>query len=235
MYKTIFKYELHCHTSQVSRCGTVSGADAARMYKDAGYDGVVITDHYSPMTFSLLTVCRPQAAADFYMSGYRSALSEADDDFTVLLGMELRYYATANDYLVFGVTEDFLKNSGNLMAMYPRRFYKKAHENGLLVVQAHPFREMMIRTNPKYLDGCEIYNGKQKSESESENAERWAEENNMKIRTSGSDFHRPKNLAMGGIETDRRIRTNADLLDVLKKNEFSIIKNGESCRTAEVI
>lgn len=228
MCKKIFRYELHCHTSEVSRCGTVSGADAARMYKEAGYDGLVITDHYSPMTFSPLTVMRPQTAADFYMSGYRSALTQADENFTVLLGMELRYYATANDYLVFGVTEDFLKNSGNLMAMYPRRFYKKTHESGLIVVQAHPFREMMIRTNPKYLDGCEVYNGKQKSSSESANAERWSEENNMQVRTSGSDFHREKNLAMGGIETDRPIKNNAQLLQVLKSGEFSLIKNGVS-------
>lgn len=225
--KRIYKYELHCHTSEVSRCGTVSGAQAAKMYKEAGYDGLVITDHYSPMTFSPLTVCRPQKAADFYMSGYRSALSEADENFTVLLGMELRYYATANDYLVFGVTEDFLKNSGNLMAAYPRRFYSLAKKNGLIVVQAHPFRELMIRTNPKYLDGCEVYNGKQKSESESQNAMNWAEEKNMKIRTSGSDFHRPSNLAKGGIATTRKIKTNKDLIEVLVNGDFSIIKDSK--------
>ncbi len=225
--KKIYKYELHCHTSEVSRCGTVSGAEAAKMYKEAGYDGLVITDHYSPMTFSPLTVFRPQSAADFYMSGYKSALGEADENFTVLLGMELRYYATANDYLVFGVTEEFLKKSGNLMAMYPRRFYSLAKKSGLITVQAHPFREMMIRTNPIYLDGCEVYNGKQKSESESANALKWAQDNNIKIRTSGSDFHRPSNLAKGGIATSERIRTNEDLIRVLTQGNFSIIKNSE--------
>lgn len=55
----------------------------------------------------------------------------------------------------------------------------------------------------------------------------WAEENNMKIRTSGSDFHRPSNLAKGGIATTRKIKTNKDLIEVLVSGDFSIIKDSK--------
>lgn len=219
-----YKYELHCHTKEVSRCGQVPAAEIVRMYKEQSYDGIVITDHYSPMTFSLSTIARPQKAISFYTSGYREALKYADSDFTVLLGMELRYYATANDFLVYGVTPEFLKKGGNLMAMYPRRFYHYAKQNGCLIVQAHPFREGMIRINQKYLDGAEIFNGKSTAEMNAD-AKKWRDANNMLIGTSGSDFHRPKNLAKGGIITDTPIKSNDDLLKILKSGNFELIEN----------
>ena len=217
-----YKYELHCHTKETSLCGQVPAAEIVKMYKEAGYSGIVITDHYSPMTFKPSRVWRPQTDMDFYLKGYKEALKYADENFTVLLGMEIRYYATANDYLVYGVTEDFLRNSGNLMKVYPKKFHKLAKSNGMFVVQAHPFRKLMIRTNPGYLDGAEIHNGKSDMESNL-NAAKWAEENNMAIRVSGSDFHRPNNLATGGIITDEQIKTNDDLLRILSSGKFEMI------------
>ncbi len=219
-----YKYELHCHTKEVSRCGQVPAKEIIKMYKEKGYDGIVITDHYSPMTFTPSTVMRPDKAVDFYTRGYKAALEEAGNDFTVLLGMELRYYATANDYLVYGISEEMLKSSGNLMAMYPRRFYKFAKKNGLIVTQAHPFRDWMIRINPKHLDGAEVFNGKASKEA-NEKSLQWAKANNMSVMVSGSDFHRPKNLAKGGIITQSQIKTNEDLIKILKTGEFERIEN----------
>ena len=120
------------------------------------------------------------------------------------------------------MTEDFLRNNGNLMKLYPKKFYKLAKANNMLVVQAHPFRKLMIRTNPEYLDGTEVHNGKADIESNLK-AAKWAEENKMAIRVSGSDFHRPKNLAVGGIITNEPIKTNDDLLRILRSGEFEMI------------
>lgn len=220
-----YKYELHCHTKETSLCGQVPAAEIVKMYKEKGYDGIVITDHYSPMTFKPSRVWRPQTDIDFYLKGYKEALKYADENFAVLLGMEIRYYATANDYLVYGMTEEFLRNNGNLMKLYPKRFYKLAKENNMIVLQAHPFRNsLMKRISPEYLDGTEVYNGKADLEANLRAAQ-WAEENNMKIRVSGSDFHRPSNLATGGIITDEPIRTNDDLLRILRSGDFKIIEN----------
>lgn len=220
-----YKYELHCHTKEVSRCGQIHAADCVKMYKDEGYNGIVITDHFSPMTFSPLSVWRPHKFIDFYTLGYKNALKAAGNDFTVLLGMELRFYATANDYLVYGVNEDFLRNNGNLMTYYPRRFYKLAKNNNLIFLQAHPFREGMIRSRPCNLDGCEIYNGKNAGTDANRLAEEWAEKNNMKIRVGGSDFHKRKDFAAGGIITDEQIKTNDDLLRILRNGNFDLIRN----------
>ena len=66
-----YKYELHCHTGAVSRCGRVEPEKIVEMYVEAGYNGIVVTDHYSPMTFPIHRLACPQKAADFYLSGYR--------------------------------------------------------------------------------------------------------------------------------------------------------------------
>ena len=41
-----FYVQLHIHTAETSACGQASGAEIARACKDAGYDMIVITDHF---------------------------------------------------------------------------------------------------------------------------------------------------------------------------------------------
>ena len=77
--------------------------------------------------------------------------------------MELRNIYNMNDYLVFGVTEEFLlkynNTDTNFLEMPIGEFSKIAHENGLLLFQAHPFRNHMTITDHNLLDGIEVYNG----------------------------------------------------------------------------
>lgn len=215
-----YKYELHCHTGCVSRCGRVEPEEIVKLYKEKNYSGIVVTDHYSPMTFTP-NWC-PQKQIDFYLEGYRRMKKAAGDGFSVLLGMELRHYFTSNDYLIYGIDEAFLYDAGNLMTVWEKEVYKLAKKNGYLVYQAHPFRTGIRRCNPEYIDGVEIYNGKT-DKSANEKAYEWAKENH-KLMCSGSDFHTVKNLARGGIITDKKINNNADLLALLKAQDFKMIK-----------
>ena len=215
-----YKYELHCHTGCVSRCGRVEPEEIVKLYKSKGYNGIVVTDHYSPMTFTP-NWC-PQKQIDFYLSGYRRMKAAAGDDFTVLLGIELRHYFTANDYLIYGIDEDFLYSSGNLMKPWEREVFRLVKEKGYLIYQAHPFRVGIRRCNPNYIDGVEIYNGKT-GKAENQRAFEWAKENN-KLMVSGSDFHTVKNLARGGIITDTPVKNNSDLLEILRSQNFEMIE-----------
>lgn len=221
IYVMEYKYELHCHTGCVSRCGRVEPEEIVKLYKEKGYNGIVVTDHYSPMTFDR-NWC-PQKQIDFYLSGYRRMKAAAGDGFTVLLGMELRHYFTANDYLIYGIDEDFLYKAGNLMKVWEKDVYALAKSRGYLVYQAHPFRTGIRRCNPDYIDGVEVYNGKT-NKRQNDEALNWAEENN-KLMVSGSDFHTVKNLARGGIITTEPINNNDDLLRILKTQNFRRIEN----------
>ena len=42
----MFKYETHCHTSPVSKCGRASAENTVCFYKQLGYDGIFITNHF---------------------------------------------------------------------------------------------------------------------------------------------------------------------------------------------
>ena len=215
-----YKYEMHCHTGCVSRCGRVEPEKIVQLYTEKGYNGIVVTDHYSPMTFTP-NWC-PQRQIDFYLSGYRRMKDYAGDDFTVLLGLELRHYFTANDYLIYGVDEEFFFNAGNLMLPWEKQVFEMCKDKGYLVFQAHPFRTGIRQCNPDYIDGVEVYNGKTNKQQNSKALE-WAKSNN-KLMVSGSDFHTVKNLAKGGIITDSPIKSNKDLLEALKAQNFKMIE-----------
>lgn len=217
-----YKYELHCHTSMVSRCGRVAPKEIVRLYREKGYSGIVVTEHYSPLTFGIRSYYKPQQLVDFYLSSYYEMKQYETEDFSVIFGMELRHYATGADYLIYGIETEWLRQQGNLMALWEKQVYRLMHEQGYLVVQAHPFRPYILRCNPDYIDGIEVYNGKC-DEKTNFKALQWAIQTG-KLMTSGSDFHQPEHCGRGGIITTQPIRTGSELVAVLKSGDYKLIK-----------
>lgn len=218
-----YKYELHCHTAETSECAAIGAADAVEFYKSIGYSGMVITDHYSFLTFGTQSSFKRQIDVDKYLRGYHNALEAAGDDFTVLLGMEIRFFATTNDYLVYGIDEDFVRNNGNMLFKGEKRFYNLVKKQGAVIVQAHPFRPYIHRANPKYIDGCEIFNGKDRDKDFNQKAQEWAKKEKFDIVTGGADFHRESQKGnASGIITDEKIHDNADLVRILKSGNYEI-------------
>lgn len=225
-----YRNELHTHTSETSNCGHTSAKALVEAYIQEGYSTVVITDHLSTHTYYKYDYDNMtwDDKIDVFVKGYNTALEAAKGRINVLFGMEMRFDEELpehdlNDYLVFGVTEEFLRNNGDLINMNIESFSHIAHKNGLLVYQAHPFRKHMTRTNPELLDGVEIYNGCPRHNSHNDKAEKWAKKNRLKG-TSGSDFHELEDVAHGGIITDTEIKSNEDLLKILRSNNYEIIK-----------
>lgn len=218
-----YKYELHCHTNMVSQCGRVAPAEIVKLYREAGYAGIVVTEHYSPLTFGLKSYYKPQRLVDFYLSSYYEMKQYETEDFSVIFGMELRHYATGADYLIYGIEPEWLKQQGNLMALWEKQVYRLMHEQGYLVFQAHPFRPYILRCNPQYIDGIEVYNGKCDAKTNFK-ALQWALQTG-KLMSSGSDFHRPEQLAKGGIITKEPIRNGKDLVRILQSGDYRLIKN----------
>ena len=46
-----FLLDLHIHTAESSYCGKVPAREIVRAYRDAGFHGVAVTDHYSAYFF----------------------------------------------------------------------------------------------------------------------------------------------------------------------------------------
>lgn len=222
----MYRYDLHCHTKEVSPCGNVSAAELVAAYKKAGYSGIVATDHVYESCMKKRRLFQPKKDfTDFFLEGYHALKSAAGSDFTVLLGMEIRFTENHNDYLVFGLTEEFLRSNGGLelCKLGIKKFSAFSHEAGLLVVQAHPFRKGLVRADPSLIDGAEVNNGNKRHNSHDDEAFQWAKENHL-IMTSGSDYHEYEDLARGGIETEIKITTSRELIDVLKSGNYKIIK-----------
>ena len=215
-------WELHTHTYEVSYCSNISAKELVEKHIEKGYTGIVVTDHYTKDYFSSLGNLSLKEQVDEYLRGYRLAKKTAGDDLIVLLGMEIRFPENMNDYLVFGVDEDFLYDNLELYNLGYVKFKKLCDEKGYILIQAHPFRAGMVRANTKYLHGIEVHNGHPWHDSRNELALEFANDNNVEIHTYGSDVHNLEHIGTGSVITEFNIQNSNDLLTVLKNNSFSL-------------
>lgn len=215
-----FLYDMHVHTSEVSPCGKVSSSDLVHMYKKAGYQGVVITDHYYEAYFESLKCSTWEEKVHKYLEGYRKASGEGRKaGLDVILGIELRFQGSINDYLVYGVDEDFLLKNKELYTLDLCSFKELIKDKDILIYQAHPYRFDGMPASPALLDGIEVYNGNPRHESRNSKAFDFARENNLKM-ISGSDFHNPEDLALGGIMIPERLKDQKQLVNFLKMGKI---------------
>lgn len=224
----LYYTELHAHTSEVSPCSHLTAAEVAERYLCAGYHTVVVTNHYCDYVMDPAGSSWEERLAHF-VSGYQSMKHAVGDRLHVLLGMELRFTENSNDYLIFGFDEDFLRTHPDLHRMNLKSFSALARENGILVVQAHPFRNGMKIMNPALLDGIEVFNGHPGHDSRNRIALDWCRRYH-KIPTSGSDFHDASSVEAGGIVTDEPICTMKQLADVLRSGRYTLRCTGPAAK-----
>ena len=223
------KYELHIHTSECDKVAECGGAEIVRLYREAGYSGLVITDHYFSLFYKWfekeLSGRDKKGIIERYLKGYYAARNEGEKTgLTVLCGAEVRFDNTVNDYLVYGLEEKDFYDLPLLNKLQSVEELIKVLPEYALAVQAHPFREGMTVCNPDLLFGIEGYNGGTES-FRNEMAKTYAA-NFGKALTSGPDFHSKSHLAKGGIATKHKILTSSDLVKVLKDSDYTLIENG---------
>ncbi len=189
MTKREYRIELHCHTQESSPCSNVPAAELVRLYRESGYDGMLITDHFISWIDGEKGSVDWHAAVERFLMGYRAAKEAGDAlGISVYLGAEIRFPGSNNDYLLIGLNETLLRENEWLYEMDLSAFYRFAKEHGVLVIQAHPYREGCTPAEPQYLDGIEVYNGHKGHESRNHLAKARAEEFGL-IQTVGSDCH----------------------------------------------
>ncbi len=222
------KYELHAHTAECDRVVSKSGAEIVRMYADAGYSGMVITDHYFKTFYDWFSdeLCGAdhKKTVERYLKGYYAARNEGEKlGFSVICGAEVRIDGTINDYLVYGLDERDFFELPLLNRLASLDELLKTLPDKALVVQAHPFRNKMTVCDPTPIFGIEVYNGG--TEAFRNSLAREYAEHYGKAMTSGSDFHGPGHLAKGGIATEEKIESPGDLVRVLKSGKYLLIEN----------
>ena len=222
------KLDLHVHTSEVSGCGKVPAAEMVRLYHEAGYDAIVITDHLIAGKNAEMPM---DERAGWYLSGYRAAKAEGERlGLTVILGAELRFDCGHEDYLLYGITEaDIAPIMRDLDGgILPGDFYRRIRENGrMTLIQAHPFRPELRQAPLDELDGIEVYNGHPEHDSHNDLAMARAMRGGERfIKTSGSDAHKIHHVGRGGMIAEEPIADSLDLARCLRAHP-----NGERIET----
>lgn len=221
-----FKTELHCHMN-FSGCSDVNAADMVEKYALAGYDTVVITNHFNPGHLSR------EGSFEKLVRGTFDAIEEvkaaAGDRLRILTGMELTLRCMPNDFLLYGIDEKFISTVGEeIFDLRPWQVRDRVHEVGGIIIQAHPFRFGQTVVNPDEVDGIEIFNGHSGQRSHNEVAKHWAlywmehhRRDGSYILTAGSDHHHTWQQPTAGIETDEEITSEEQLIAVLKSGEYT--------------
>ena len=216
------KIDTHVHTSEVSTCGKMTAAEMVDAYRRAGYDAIVITDHL------ILEKIQPQQLKPYeiveqQLRGYLAAVAAAKGDIDVLLGAEIRFTSGHEDYLLLGLDEQKYFELARALPDSPEECRALTESMGGLMYQAHPFRPGLRPAAPAALSGVEVYNGSTSHDSRNDIALMWAERHGL-IKTSGSDSHNVElGLISGGIVTDEPIRTNSELLDILRTGRYTML------------
>jgi predicted metal-dependent phosphoesterase TrpH len=133
--------------------------------------------------------------------------------------MELRFTENENDYLVFGIDEEFvIKTSDNIEGTL-ENFCEHMKNEHNLIIQAHPFRGNCKAANPEYLDGVETFNMHPGQNSKNSFALKFAKENNL-IQIAGTDFHHPGMECLTALLTKKPIENSFELSEVLKSTDY---------------
>lgn len=215
--------DLHIHSKEISICGRMSVEELVDTYAASKYDAIVITNHFNTETAQYLEGkgCKDFIKTYFDCIRYAEELGRKKG-LIVLGGHELRLNCSANDYLLYGMTEEDCKNWQELFAMTPKELSLFAREHDILLYQAHPFRNNMKVIDPSYLFGIESQNRHPRHDSRNDIAEMWAKKYSLHT-IGGSDVHLAQDVCTGGIKTDIEVATVNDLVRVLRNDLYEIL------------
>ncbi len=215
-----YKTELHCHSKDASGCSHESAEGIAEKYYAAGYTTIFLTNHFIPAAGDAENW---EAKIERRYHALEILKTASAGRMNILMGLEFRFTQNINDYLVYGFDREFLSSHPDMLTLGVKGFTELARENGIITIQAHPFRFGITVTRPEYVDGIETYNGHPGHNSNNDIAKAWAEKYG-KIQTSGTDHHDPHHKPNGGIMTDFPIESEKQLVEVLKSGNYELIR-----------
>ena len=221
----MFKIETHLHTCHVSPCGQMTAREIVDAYRKAGYSGLVLTDHFCRDTFRFLNVDRKRPEEQFaaFLTGYRYLSHIAQKKgLKVYRGAEVRFDGSWNDYLLYGYSDELLRDPDAVFTMGVERFYERVKADGALLVHAHPYRNGGQPTTPKALDGVEVCNTNHHHDNRNDLALVFARKHGL-LETSGSDCHEWDHVGKGGILVEKLPENDAELVALLRSGNYQLL------------
>ncbi len=217
----MFKIETHLHTTTVSPCGRMTPEEIVRRYHEAGYRGLVVTDHYRLDVFARWKDTQDKLQA--FLEGYRQVKRLADRaGIKTYYGAELQFAENRNDYLLYGFSDSLMEDPEQVCRMGVAAFSEAAREDGALLIQAHPFRSGCVPVAPYLLDGVEAVNRHDKHKNRNELAMAYADRYGM-LKIGGGDFHDPDDICVGGVAAEYLPKDSVELAALLRSGGFQLL------------
>lgn len=226
-----FRYETHLHTCCGSACASAGGAEMARAHKEAGYDGIFITDHFFNGNSAVPRDLPWAERIELFCRGYEEAKAEGEKiGLPVFFGLE--YAARGAEFLIYNLDKAWLLAHPDIDRQDVREVLAMMRSDGGFVVQAHPFRERAyihhIQLYPRDVDGVEGVNAAHTGAEGirmNQRAMAYAQLYDLPV-TSGSDSHHLGQLFGGGVETETPIETPADYLRLMCSGKLRLLTGG---------
>lgn len=218
MKQKIYNYETHLHTFPVSACAKTGVRESLEFYKNEGYAGVFITNHFLDGNINIDKSLPYDECLAFYFSDYEEALAIGKEiGIDVFLGVEMSDWGT--DFLVYGLAPEWYFDHPEIEGMDRVEQLKLLASEGALIVHAHPFRGYdCMKLFPKHVHAVETYNAC-RTDFENAMAEQYARNYNL-TPFAGTDLHDVACQAeFGGIQTTRKIESEADFVALVKCGE----------------
>jgi len=221
-----YLYETHMHTSEASACGVASGEQQAAAYKQRGYTGIIITDHFINGYSSCPNNLTWEEKMRFFVKGYENAKKTGDIiGLDVFLGWEWRN-TTGSEFLTYGLDLDFLLSYPRLDIMSTEEYCTLAKESGGYIAQAHPYRDAYYIDHcfpvaSHLIDGIEVINSSDKDSSNNK-ALAFALKYDLAIQ-AGTDSHGRGERYFTGIALKKKAESIFDIIDALKKKEVELL------------
>lgn len=188
----MIKLEMHCHVMPSSHCAKADAEIIIKRYKEAGFNGICITNHFAKKHFVNYNGNTDKEKIDYYFSIFDNFKKLAEENgFKVFLGAEVSC-ATLEEYILFGFDRELLYDNKLLFEMDQKELFAFAEKHGLFMYQPHPFRDRVkVLGDPNYLHGAELFNGHYHHINSNEKAQEFCEKNNL-VGLVGNDFHDPE-------------------------------------------
>ena len=226
-------FDLHVHTAEGSPCAKLSARDTVNVYKEKGFDGIVITDHVSRYYMEYIHKLSFDDYCKYNYEAYNIAKDEGDKvGLNVLYGCELKLDRTGHsDYLMYGVKNEFLRGNQDIMTWSLEKLKEECDKNGILIYQAHPFRTNAMVVEPHLLFGVEVANGSHCNVGDKRNtvAKLWAELYSLH-RIAGSDCHTRDGAGRCGVNFMSEIHDMSDLLKALSEDKYYLFEQAVTNR-----
>lgn len=232
-----FLYETHMHTSEGSACGRNTAAEMTRAYAEAGYAGIIVTDHFFYGNTAVDRSLPWEQWVERYCLGYEHARKEGEKyGLQVFFGWESGYQGT--EFLIYGLDKEWLLSHPEIKDATVEEQYRMVHKDGGIIVHAHPFREASyiaeIRLFPAYVDAVEGVNAAHSGRAKvchghpeyNDRARAYAREHDLPL-TAGSDQHTVEMIG-GGMVFSRRLRDIHDFTRAVMAGEALKLLDGTS-------